>query len=117
MTRSVIFEYATGVKTKLFSNARLVGGWDGQGRYSDQWTEVGMSEVTGTDDCPAFRAIVELQPVTGGQTFYWGVRLDGPAGAQLWGIMTEEKSPRSTDRRCSFCPTTPKGRAAIRCIA
>ncbi len=98
----VQFRYLTGVKDKLFSNARLVGSWDSQGRYSDRWSSQEMQETTTEDGCPAFVATVALDNGEAGQTFHWGVRLDGPAGTNLWGIMTEVNESASRERYRTF---------------
>jgi 1,4-alpha-glucan branching enzyme len=43
----------------------------------------------GTDDCPSFTALVSLDTADQGKTFKWGVMIDGPQGANFWGIPTE----------------------------
>ena len=37
--KTVEFQFVTGLKRAIFRNARLRGSWDGNGRYSDRWTE------------------------------------------------------------------------------
>ena len=61
-----------------------------------------MQHVTGIDGCPAFEAVVSLDLSQSGQTFRWGVTLDGPAGSNIWGIATEVGDPNSSDRYRSF---------------
>jgi 1,4-alpha-glucan branching enzyme len=61
-----------------------------------------MQEITGVDGCPAFEAVASLDSSQTGQTFRWGVILDGPAGPNIWGIPTEVGDPNSTDRYRSF---------------
>jgi len=61
-----------------------------------------MTEVPGPDGCPTFRATANLESNNPDQIFYWGIKLDGPAGKQLWAIPTEEKDPASTSRRRTF---------------
>ena len=46
---TVRFMYLTGLKRRLFRNARLAGSWD-------DWVETPMEEITGEDGCPAFTA-------------------------------------------------------------
>jgi 1,4-alpha-glucan branching enzyme len=79
---SVRFLYLTGQKRPLFRNARLVGSWNG-------WAEAPMTEVMADDGCPAFAATVAFGDAQAGQTVRWGVRHDGPSGANIWGIATE----------------------------
>ncbi|MEW5931535.1 MAG: alpha-amylase family glycosyl hydrolase [Gemmatimonadota bacterium] len=83
------FTYYTGLKRSLFRNARLRGSWDAQGRYADDWTERPMQEIVAEDGCPAFTATVQLDEDGLGRTFRWGVALDGPEGADRWGIPAE----------------------------
>ena len=99
---SVEFWFMTGLKRSIFRNARLVGSWDANGRYSDTWSERSMRNVTGSDGCPAFTASVALDTADQGRTFKWGVRLDGPQGANFWGIPTEVKDINSTERYRQF---------------
>ncbi len=85
----VRFTYLTGLKRSIFRNARLRGSWDADGRYTDQWTERPMQEIVAEDGCPAFTAVVRLDEAAVGTVFRWGVALDGPEGAGIWGIPTE----------------------------
>jgi 1,4-alpha-glucan branching enzyme len=101
-TRTVDFQFITGVKRAMFSNARLRGSWDTNGRYSDDWTESPMREEMGADGSPMFRAAVDLDLVDAGKTFKWGVVLDGPQGANFWGIPTEVKDVSSAERYRQF---------------
>jgi 1,4-alpha-glucan branching enzyme len=106
MRETVRFTYYTGIRGgNLFSNALLVGSWDAQGRYSDQWSERKMEPVAdpcSPDGCLAFATTVDIDADTPSQVFYWGVRLDGPAGKGMWGIQTEEKDPATSMRRRAF---------------
>jgi 1,4-alpha-glucan branching enzyme len=43
------------------------------------------------DGCLAFAATVSFDDGQAGQRVWWGVRLDGPAGANAWGIMTDDQ--------------------------
>jgi 1,4-alpha-glucan branching enzyme len=98
----VHFEYLTGLKRRFFIGARLTGGWNGQGRPSDQWTSISMTEFTAEDGCPAFRATVNLDDSQIGQAFPWGVNVDTEQTLNLWGIPTEVNDATSTERSRSF---------------
>jgi 1,4-alpha-glucan branching enzyme len=98
----VHFEYLTGLKRRFFIGARLTGGWNGQGRPSDQWTSISMTEFTAEDGCPAFRATVNLDDSQIGQAFPWGVNVDTEQTPNLWGIPTEVNDATSTERSRSF---------------
>ena len=91
------FEFVTGLKRPIFRNARLRGSWDGAGRHSDVWTESPMQESTGVDGCPVFRGSVALESDRS-ETFRWGVVLDGPQGANFWGIPAEIQDVNSVER-------------------
>lgn len=101
-TKTVTFLYLTGIKTPLFSNARLRGSWDLAGHYSDQWTETPMQAVTGDDGCPAFQVSLSLQDDGDETRFQWGVLLDAPSGPNLWGIPTELPDADSVARLRTF---------------
>ncbi|WP_221937551.1 alpha-amylase family glycosyl hydrolase [Arthrobacter sp. KBS0703] len=49
-----------------------------------------MQDITAEDGCPAFELNVNFDDVLAGQEIRWGVRLDGPAGGNQWGIPTED---------------------------
>lgn len=98
---SVEFEYVTGLKRRIFRNARLRGSWNSSGKPSDVWTESPMQEMVGVDGCPIFRGSFLLDADIG-ETFRWGVALDGPQGANFWGIPTEVQDVNSSDRYCTF---------------
>ncbi|WP_349262470.1 alpha-amylase family glycosyl hydrolase [Geminicoccus sp.] len=103
MTRvPVHFVYATGLDADLFLHARLVGSWSTDGRLSESWTSLPMNESVGEDGCPCFEATVEFDPAGIGQTFRWGVLMDGPRGRDGWGIMAEIDRPEERDRHRSF---------------
>jgi 1,4-alpha-glucan branching enzyme len=97
-TQDVQFQFITGVRRRIFRNARLRGSWDGEGRHSDAWTERPMLEVTGDDGCPAFTAAVSLDAADAGKEFRWGVVLQGPQGGSFWGIPTEVHDASSSER-------------------
>lgn len=98
----VEFQFITGLRRTLFRNARLVGSWNGAGRYSDIWTESPMQEAIGEDGCPIFTASVSLDLADEGKAFRWGVVLDGPQGADLWGLPTEVQDSLSVERYREF---------------
>ena len=58
----------------------LIGSWDENGRYCDQWSVVPMSAETGDDGCPCFRATVEFDEAQVGKGFRLGVWVDAPLG-------------------------------------
>jgi len=45
----VQFTYLTGLRRDIFRNARLMGSWDQNGRYSNQWSSLQMQQATGED--------------------------------------------------------------------
>jgi len=96
--QSVDFHFMTGLRRKIFRNARLRGSWDGVGHYSDNWTESPMQELVGDDGCPAFTASIFLDLADQNKTFKWGVVLDGPQGSNFWSIPTEVRDISSSDR-------------------
>ena len=98
----VHFEYITGLRRRFLIGARLTGGWNGQGRRSDQWTSVSMTEFTAEDGCPALRATVNLDDSQIGQTFRWGVNVDTQQRPNVWGIPTEVNDAAATERYRSF---------------
>ncbi len=100
--QTVEFQFITGLRRSIFRNARLRGSWDGSGRYSDQWSESAMQEALGPDGCPVFSGSIALDPEDPDRSFKWGVVLDGPQGANFWGIPTELPDIHSVDRYRSF---------------
>ena len=101
-TKVIEFEFVTGLRRRIFRNARLVGSWDAAGRYSDTWSETPMEDVWAGDWCPAFRASVALDLADSDKTFKWGVVLDGTTLANFWGIPTEVPKTDSTERHREF---------------
>ncbi|RZU40341.1 alpha-amylase family glycosyl hydrolase [Edaphobacter modestus] len=99
---TVEFEFITGLNRPIFRNARLLGSWDDSGRYSDLWTESQMQEATGEDGCPVFRGFATLDLRDQSKTFKWGVVLDGPQGANFWGVPSEVQDVNSADRYRDF---------------
>ncbi|MEJ7810742.1 MAG: alpha-amylase family glycosyl hydrolase [Gemmatimonadaceae bacterium] len=88
---SVRFTYLTGLKRRIFRNARLAGSWNG-------WAETPMTEITAEDGCPAFTATTPFDDARAGERHRWGVRLDGPAGANAWAITLEVHDAGSRER-------------------
>ena len=105
----VEFVYLTGLKRAVFRNVRLVGSWDGDGRYSGEWSTMPMEEYIGEDECPCYRAEVGLDASQVGWTLHWGVTVDGPAGKDRWGITTEISDATSSYRSRSFTLRPPDG--------
>lgn len=98
----VQFTYLTGLQRSIFSNVRLTGNWDENGRSSPTWITVPMQSIVAEDGCPAFRATVTFDDAQIDREFQWGVILDAPAGNNSWGILTEENSTNSTARDRRF---------------
>jgi len=84
------FVYDTGIRRKLFSNVRLRGSWDQEGRYSDTWSEWPMQEAIAPDGAVTFEAVVPLQVSEVGKEFTWAVLHDGPLGLDREGVVTEQ---------------------------
>src|SRR4029077_13539589 len=101
-TKSIEFPFLTGLRRQIFRHPRLVGTWDVNGLYSDQWSESAMQEITGEGGCLVFKGSASLDLVDSRRTFKWGVILDGPSGANFWGIPTEVQDVNSTDRYREF---------------
>jgi 1,4-alpha-glucan branching enzyme len=91
----VRFVYLTGQKRPAFRNARLAGSWNG-------WADIAMNAVVAEDGCPAFAATVSFGDGQAGQRMQWGVRFDGPAGANAWAVMTEVHDPDGQQRHRDF---------------
>ena len=101
-TVAVQFRYLTGIKRPIFRSARLTGSWDATGRFSPVWRETPMAPGTAEDGCPCFTATVLLDEAELGTRFRWGVRLDGPSGANHFGVPTEVNDMRSAERFREF---------------
>jgi 1,4-alpha-glucan branching enzyme len=100
--KTVEFRFMTGLKRRMFRNARLHGSWGHNGRYSELWTEYPMAESIGEDGCPAFTAALQFDSAESDKIFKWGVVVDGPQGANFWGIPTEVNDVNSMDRYRQF---------------
>jgi 1,4-alpha-glucan branching enzyme len=92
---TVRFFFLTGIKRRLFRNARLGGTWN-------DWAELPMGEVVAEDGCPAFTAEVQFDDSEARRQVRWGVRLDGPQGPNGWGVNLEASDPESPDRHREF---------------
>jgi 1,4-alpha-glucan branching enzyme len=99
---SVRFTYITGLKRPVFRNARLAGSWN-------NWAEIPLQEIIAEDGCPAFAAAVHFDDALAGQKHRWGVRLDGPAGANAWAVNLEVPNAESQDRYREFTLPTAGG--------
>ena len=95
---TVQFRYLTGLKRRIFRNARLVGNWDPQGRQSLAGSDTAMTEIIAEDGCPAFTATVHFDASEVGKPFEWSVRLDTPVVSDVRGVATEVKDANKTDR-------------------
>ena len=84
---SVRFTYLTGLKRRIFRNARLDGSWN-------DWAELPMTEITAEDGCPAFTAMVDFHDSEAGTQRHWGVRFDGPGGPNTWAVNLEVHDAR-----------------------
>src|SRR5215212_9235778 len=99
---TVRFTYLTGLKRSIFRNVRLLGSWDAQGGAADAWMESPMQAIVAEDGCPAFTTTVQFDDAEVGHVFRWGVLLDGPAGANVWGITTETPDANAQQRLRTF---------------
>jgi 1,4-alpha-glucan branching enzyme len=64
-----------------------------------------MHPAVDPEGCPCFEASVQFAPQSAGEVFQWGVKLDGPAGRDLWGIASEVEDENSAARERSFTLT------------
>jgi 1,4-alpha-glucan branching enzyme len=86
---TVNFYYRTGLLGEIFRNVRLMGSWNGNGCYSDEWITIAMRQENAADGSQSFNATVNLDDSQIGSNFKWSVMLDGPGGANQAGITTE----------------------------
>jgi 1,4-alpha-glucan branching enzyme len=99
---TVQFTFHSGLKSKLFRNVRISGSWDGNGRYSANWTEEPMTAAQDETGCDAFTARVSFDAAQAGTVFQWGVIADVPGGPNTWAIVTEVPDENSVQRYRSF---------------
>ena len=90
------FRYLTGLKRRIFRNARLVGHWDPQGRESLAGSETSMTEIIAEDGCPAFMVTVHFDASEVGKPFEWSVSLYTPVVSDVRGVTTEVKDANRT---------------------
>jgi 1,4-alpha-glucan branching enzyme len=83
--------FITGLKRPMFRHARLAGSWN-------NWIETPMRQIAADDGCPAFAATVAFDDLLAGEKHRWGVRLDGPPGANMWAVNLEVHDAESQDR-------------------
>lgn len=115
---AVRFVWRTGLHQAPFARVRLLGSWDADGRWTDgDWSEHSMSPTLAADGRAAFAALVDLEPDPAGRPFRWGVRLDGPGGADLWGVCTEIGDPDGAERVCRLSlPQTSSGADPVEAV-
>ncbi len=101
-TVSVQFRYLTGLKRKIFRNARILGSWDPTGRFSQNCSETHMADVTAEDGCPGFTATIRFEESEVGKTFQWSVRLSTLSIADVSGVPTEVNDANKADRVRAF---------------
>jgi 1,4-alpha-glucan branching enzyme len=99
---TVRFSYRPGLLRNPFSNVRLQGNWDANGRLATQWSTLPMQPAIDPEGCPSFEATVRFDDSEIGTVVRWGVMLDGPAGPDLWGIAAEVDDETSSAREQSF---------------
>jgi 1,4-alpha-glucan branching enzyme len=96
------FSFRPGLPRNPFANVRLEGSWDAAGHSTQLWSIRPMAPAIDPDGCPSFETEVAFDDGGIGTKFCWGVRLDGPAGNDLWAIASEVDDVNSTARQQSF---------------
>jgi 1,4-alpha-glucan branching enzyme len=96
------FSFRPGLRSNPFANVRLEGSWDDAGCFAADWSVWPMAPVVDTDGCPAFEVEVVFDGGAVGTAFSWGVRLDGPAGRDVWAIAREVDDENSSARVKNF---------------
>ena len=99
---TVNFTFHSGVKRQLFRNVRLSGSWDGNGQFSNQWTQVPMAASHDETGCDAFSASVSFDAAQMGTTYQWGVFADIIGAPNTWVVATEVLDENSNQRYRSF---------------
>jgi 1,4-alpha-glucan branching enzyme len=99
---TVNFTFHSGVKRQLFRNVRLSGSWDGNGQFSNQWTQVPMAASHDETGCDAFNASVSFDAAQMGTTYQWGVLADIIGAPNTWVVATEVPDENSDQRNRSF---------------
>jgi len=100
--QTVTFEYHPGIGFVSFDAVRLCGSWDENGLPSGDWNSVPMVKIAGPEGPTHWEAEVAFGSEAAGATLQWGVKVDGPAGKDVWGIAAEVDDESSTDRLLSF---------------
>ncbi len=108
---AVQFRYLTGLKRKIFRDARLLGTWDQSGHWIQGWTETPMVEIVAEDGCPGFGLNVKFDASEVGKRFQWKVRLSTPVAADVSGMPTEVNDANQTERVRTF-QLAPAGKPA-----
>jgi 1,4-alpha-glucan branching enzyme len=98
----VNFAFHSGVKRHLLRNVRLAGSWDGNGQFSNQWTQVAMAASQDETGCDAFTASVSFDGAQAGTIFMWGVVADLTDAPNTWVVATEVADENSNQRVRSF---------------
>lgn len=93
--------YHTGTSRVIFSSAVLVGSWNDERIYSDDFSEIRMEGTTGLDGCPLFTALIDFPGSEIGKVFRWGVRGEH-AGRSVWAIPEEVNDLNSRELVRSF---------------
>ena len=111
----VRFTWYTGLKRRLFLQARLLGDWDANGRADPAGSTWPMTEIVADDGCPAYTVEVNFDPTSVGTAFEWSVRVDTQAVADVSGIAMEVDDPDTTDRvrRFELQPATASAQQAV----
>lgn len=99
---AVTFTFHSGVKRRIFQNARLSGSWNAAGQFSSQWTQVPMTPIQDEAGCDAFTAAVSLDASQAGTVFSWGVIADLAEAPNSWVIATEVPDENSSQQVRSF---------------
>jgi 1,4-alpha-glucan branching enzyme len=102
MAIPVHFSFYSGLTRKIFSRPRLVGSWDPNGNFSNNWTELLMENTRSHDGCQKFTATVQLNATDEGIEFHWGVRVDTAQEHDVWAIMDELQDIHSSARYRKF---------------
>jgi 1,4-alpha-glucan branching enzyme len=98
----VNFTFHSGLKRQLFRNVRLAGSWDGNGQFSNQWTQVPMTASQDETGCDAFTANVSFDAAQAGTIFMWGAVADLTGAPNTWVVVTEVTDESSNLRYRSF---------------
>lgn len=99
----VRFTYYTGLVEAGFRRAWLSGSWDGEGRYSNLWSEREMSVFDPSPDhAQAFRLTASLDQEQEGWIFHWGVSVEDATGRRRWAIVEEINDIGSRELYCRF---------------